>query len=288
MFFFLGLFVLLDRFLNGAWCFGNHGFNGHFLGDRGRSRLDHFGSWSSSGGSGSQLGFLLQTLFFTLATTHFTRVVRRAAAWGQGADRSCFNHWRWCFGYNWRFNHRGFNDRCRFSNNYWLGSLGFFNNRRFNHWRWCFSGSRLGDPVERGLFFANFTHGFGHGFSDGFDNRLFSDGWRFKGHSWFGSDFNLRLSFASRSYFDFRSSRRYDRSGGFNNRRFYWSSFQCCSGSAFSLLVGLSFSRSADHGAGNSSGNSQTSSQIGSAWCLGVSPDSDSSEPSITLPLASR
>ena len=88
MFFFLGLFVLLDRFLNGAWCFGNHGFNGHFLGDRGRSRLDHFGSWSSSGGSGSQLGFLLQTLFFTLATTHFTRVVRRAAAWGQGADRS--------------------------------------------------------------------------------------------------------------------------------------------------------------------------------------------------------
>ena len=81
MLFFLGLFVLLYSFLNGARCF----FDDRF----GRRRFDHFSNNRSS--SGSLFGFFLQTLFFTLATTHFTWIVRRAAARRQGADRGSFN-----------------------------------------------------------------------------------------------------------------------------------------------------------------------------------------------------
>ena len=124
---------MLDRVLNGAWCFGddrfNHGFFSH------GSNLDHFSSRSSSG---SQFGFLLQALGFTLAATHFTWVVWRTAVWRQGADRSGFNHWSRLFGHHRCFD-RCFNDwrwsRCS-GFNHWRGSLGFFNHWGFNDWRW--------------------------------------------------------------------------------------------------------------------------------------------------------
>lgn len=270
MFFFLGLLVLLDRVLNGAWCFSNHRLNHSFFSHRGRSCLDHFSNhgWLGSDwrSSGSQFGFLLQTLFFTLATTHFTWVVWRAAAWRQSADRCwSFNHRGWRFGHHGCFDNRCFNDRC------WFGSLTFFkhrgfkhwrfNNRCFHHWRWGFSNSRFGNPVEGSLLFANFTHGFGYGFCDGFNHRLRSHNWRW---------LYLRQGLLNWSHFDFRSSNHFYWSSRFNNRRFHWSGFLNSRGGAFSLLVGLSFSRCTDHGAGNSGGHSQASSQIGSAWRFSV------------------
>ena len=133
MLFFLGRLVMLDRVLNGAWCFGDHRFNHRFFSHG--SNLDHFSSRSSSG---SQFGFLLQTLGFTLAATHFTWVVWRTAVWRQGADRSGFNHWSRGFGNHWRFDHRCFNNWrwSRFGGfDHWRGSLGFFNHWGFNDWR---------------------------------------------------------------------------------------------------------------------------------------------------------
>lgn len=253
--FFLGLLVLLYRFLNGAWSFVDHGVSwlGSHFSNRGRSSLDdfsnnrcHFDSGRSS--SGSQFGFLLQTLFFTLATTHFTRVVRCAATWCQGAGRGSFNHWCSHFGDN-----RGFNNRSHF----WFGSHNNrLDNRNFSNWRWRFDRYRLGNPVESGLLFANFTNGFGHGFSDGFNNRLCNHGRRFSNDGRLGSSFDFRLCFTNRSHFDFRSGSYFYRRGRFNDWRFDWSSFQCGGIGAFGLLVGLCFSRSADHGAGNGCGNS--------------------------------
>jgi hypothetical protein len=266
VFFFLGFLVLLNRVLNGAWCFSDHRFDNRFLSNRGRRCLDHFGDRSSSG---CQFGFLLQTLFFTLATTHFTRVVWRAAARGQGADRSrCFNHWGWRFGNYWRFNRRRFNHLSfndwrwsRFgSHNHWLGNHGL-RDFGFSNRGWCFGHSWLGNPVESGLLFANFTHGFGHGFSDGFNNRLGNHERRW---------FYLRQGFLNRCHFDFRSSNHFYRSSRFNNRRFHFRSFLNGRGGAFSLLVGLGFRRSTDHGAGNGCGHSEAGGQIGSAWLFSV------------------
>ncbi|WP_209436735.1 hypothetical protein, partial [Pseudomonas gingeri] len=71
---------------------------------------------------GSLAGF-----FFTLAATHFTRVVRRAAIAGHDHCRCFFHHWRGDFG-----NHRRF-DRSRLSH-YRLGG-NRFGNHRFGDWR---------------------------------------------------------------------------------------------------------------------------------------------------------
>jgi hypothetical protein len=139
VFFFLGLLVLLYRFLNGARRFVDHRLNrlgSHFSG-WGRSCLNHFSnnrcrlgsdscfSWSRRS---SQFSFLLQTLGFTLATTHFTRVVRRTATWRQGAGRSSFDYRSRCFGndrsfYCWCFNHRRWSRFC--SSNHRFGNHGF-------------------------------------------------------------------------------------------------------------------------------------------------------------------
>jgi len=280
--FFLSFFALFNRVLNGAWCFSDDRFNRCFFSDRGRSCLGHFScrGWfgSNRSCSGGQFGFLLQTLGFTLATTHFTRVVWRAAVWRQGADGSRrFNHWRWRFDCGWcffnlSFGNRSFNHWCRrrlCCCNYWLGnhSLRHFG---FSDWRWSFGHSWFGNPVERSLLFANFTHGFGHVFADGFGCWFGFSNWRFDDSFRFGSCFSLRLSFADRSDFDFRCSSHFHWSGGFDNRRFDWSSFQCGGGGAFSLLVSFGFCRSADGAAGNGGGDGQASGQIGSAWLASV------------------
>ena len=261
MFFFQGLFVLLNRFLNGAWCFVDCGLS--WLGinfcSRGRCCLGHFSndcfSWRSSG---SQFGFLLQALFFTLATTHFTRVVRCAATWCQGVGRSGSNHWCRHFG-----NYRRFHDRSRLGccddrlGGHCIGNRSF-NRRSFNDWRWSFGYGWLGNPVERGLLFASFTNGFGHGFSGGFDNRLCNH----------DRLFNHRLYVWCLCHFDFRRCGSFDRGSRFNDWRFDWSGFQGGGSGAFGLLVGLCFGRGADHGAGNGCGNSQAGGEVGGAWCF--------------------
>jgi hypothetical protein len=188
----------------------------------------------------------------------------------QGADRRGFNHWSRLFGHHRRFD-RCFNDwrwsRCS-GFNHWRGSLGFFNHRGFNDWRWRFSDGRLGNPVERGLFFANFTHGFGHGFSDGFSNRLCGHDWRFNHRSRFGSDVSLRLSFANRA--TSTSGAAITSTGVASTTGASTGAVSNSGGGAFGLLVSLCFGRSADHAAGNSGGHGQAGSQFGSAWSSGV------------------
>src|SRR5471030_3114119 len=264
--FFQGLFVLLYRVLNGAWSFVDHVFNrfGSDFSSRGRSCLDDFSNnrcWlgSGRGRSGSQFGFLLQTLGFTLAATHFTRVVRRTAIFGQGTGWGGFDHRCNHFCYN-----RGFNHWSRLgSHNHWLGHHRF-SYRSFSDWRWRFN-DWLCNPVERGLLFTNFADSFGHGLGDRFDNRFCDNHW-LSDESRFGGSLNFRLCFTNRLYFNFRSRWSFYRSSRFNNRRFYRGSFLHGSGGAFVLLVSLGFSRSADHGAGNGRGNSQAGGQIGNAW----------------------
>ena len=219
--------------------------------------LDHFGSRCGSGCSSGGFSFLA-------ATTHFTWVVWRTAVFGQGAGRRGFNHGRCDFGNHWRFNHG-----CRL--NHWGGLGNHFGNRcrRFFHHRgrcWRFNRcSWLGSPLESGLFFANFTHCRG-GF---LDNRRVNDGF----NHWLRLDYRCRLDSSHfdfwlnvahwRGNFHFRNHWGFDRGSGFddwrfNNRRFNrWrlgnrcfcsSRFFNSSGSAFSLLMRLGFSRCTDHG----------------------------------------
>jgi hypothetical protein len=265
--FFLGLLVLLYRFLNGARCLVDHRLSrlgSHFSG-RGRSCLNHFGSDNrfSRSSSGSQFGFLLQTLGFTLATTHFTWVVRCTATWRQGADRSGFDYRSRHLGNDrsfndWRFNHRRWSRFC--GGNHRLGYHGF------SGWSSCFSDGWLGHPVERRLLFTYFANGFGHGFDDGFCNL----GGCFNRWSRFGSCFNGRLCLGRWRDFDFWQCSDFDRRGRFHDWRFDWSSFQGGGSGAFGLHVGFCFSRSADHAAGNGCGDSQAGGQIGYAWRFGV------------------
>ena len=120
VFFFQGLLVLLYRFL-----YGTRRFFDDRLGSR--CRFDHVSNnrcrlaatnRTNRNGSGGQFGFLLQTLGFTLATTHFTWIVRRrpfsvrALTGAASTDRcgDCSNNRRWCF-----------NDWSRLgSSNHWL------------------------------------------------------------------------------------------------------------------------------------------------------------------------
>jgi len=166
--FFLGLLVLLYRFLNGPRRFVDHRLSrlGNHFGGRGRRCLNRF----NRSCSGSQLSFLLQTLGFTLATTHFTRVVRRTATWRQGADRSGLDDWRRRFGNYRSFNDRRFNHRRRSrfrGGNHRLGNHGF-GHLGLGSRRWCFSDGWLGHPVERRLLFTHFANGFSHCLDDSF------------------------------------------------------------------------------------------------------------------------
>ena len=216
-----------------------------------------------------RLGCGCSSFGFLAATTHFTRVVRRTAVFGEGACRCSFNHRGGHFGNHWGFN---FNHGRRLSNrrrlNHW-GWLGddFSNRCRcfFYHWgrRWRFNRcSRFGGPLEGGLFFANFTHSRG----SFFDHRSFYsrfDYWlRLNRWSWFnGNHVGFWLCIANRGNFHFRNHWGFDRGRGFNdwrfnNRRFnrwgfggwrfYGNSVFDGSGSAFGLLVSLGFSRCAD------------------------------------------
>lgn len=107
MLFFLGMRSVLDsarcllghrgRFFHcrfGHWCrcslFGWRRGGLDHLWRFYRSRLGGHHGFSRSS-SGSQLGFLLQALGFTLAATHFAWVVRCTAIAGQGADRRGFS-----------------------------------------------------------------------------------------------------------------------------------------------------------------------------------------------------
>ena len=234
---------------------------------------------------------------FLATTTHFTWVVRCTAVFSQGADRCGFNHWRCHFGNDRCFNHgRRFNDRSRLNHWGWLGNHDFGNRCRrfFYHWGrfWRFNRSGwLGSPLEGGLFFTNFTNF--TNFWSGFDNRCFDN--RF--NHWLRLNdrhFNFWLGFRCLGNFHFRNSRCFDWGSGFDNRCLYNWRFNCwcfnnrrfnhwglgsrcfnhygffdSSSSAFSLLVSLGFSRSADDRAGNSSGNGQAGSQFGASRFAG-------------------
>lgn len=265
MLFFQGFGVVLYHFFNGTqvlvdgwgsvlnFCFDGRCLRNRF--DYGRGRCRCF------------FGFFLQTLGFTLATTHFTWVVRRTAVFGEGAGRG-FNHWGGHFGNHWGFhdhrsrlgNHNRFCNHRRFGDNHFSSRCWSFfyrcRGRGFGDDGW------LGSPLEGGLFFANFTHSRG----SFFDHRSFYsrfDYWlRLNRWSWFnGNHVGFWLCIANRGNFHFRNRWGFDRGRGFNdwrfnNRRFnrwgfggwrfYGNSVFDGSGSAFGLLVSLGFSRCAD------------------------------------------
>ena len=238
------------------------------LGDRGRGCLgDFFHDWSwfdsrrLSGSSGSLFGFLLQTLGFTLATTHFTRIVRRAAICGQGAGRcwlfnrgrcfdnhGCFDHWS-RLDHFWLDRFHGF--WCRF----WL------DNRCRCNW--------LGGPVERSLLLAGRLWGLFLGRC--FEGRLSGYHWLLDDRCRLGDHFSFsNLGFMGRGDFHFWRSSGFYRSSGFDYRSFSnWRAFHG-SGSAFGLFVSLGFGRGADCAAGNGGSHGQAGGQVGSAWRFSV------------------
>lgn len=255
------------------WGMFNHCFCGRGW------RLDHFGSRCGSGCSSGSFSCLA-------TTTHFTWVVRRTAIFGQGANGSRFNHRRCDFGNHWRFNHG-----CRLDRWGWFGNhFGNRCRRFFYHGGRCWRFNRcsgFGRPLEGGLFFANFTHCRGsffdsRGFNSCFNHWLsFNYGCRLN-----SSHFHFGLGFANRRNFHFRNHWGFDRGGcfddrgfnrrgfsnwRFNNRRFYSRSLFDSSGSAFSLLMRLGFSRCADYAAGHCGGHSQASSQFGARRLCGCS-----------------
>lgn len=130
----VGLFGLLDRLA--GWLGIDQGLafdDRSCFNDRGdfsdRSGLDH--GRCRGGSLGSFLGFASQTLLFTLATAHFTGVVRCTAI---AAGHGC---WRRLLGRRLLDDRCGFHDRCscRFSFSFgcgrWLGDDGGFGQRRF-------------------------------------------------------------------------------------------------------------------------------------------------------------
>ena len=273
MLFFLDLGLVLYHFFDGARGFvGSRGrlLDG-WLGSR--SSLDHLGNHrrrlgshygfyrSFSGGSGSQFGFLLQTLGFALATTHFTWVVWCATGAGQGADRSGLDNRRSHFG------GRCFNRCCRCGNhrlgNYW------FSSHDFCDWRRRFGNDRLGGMLEGTRRFLGwlcrwclcdwrFDHWLGN------DCRLFCNNSRLRG---------LFFTLFFTGLGDFNSRRCWNLycSGGLDDRCFDGRcGFLDGSGGTFGLLMSLGFGRGADHGAGNGGGYRQARGQIGAAWLFAV------------------
>ena len=111
-------------------CFGcsfNYGFGNHFCSRLFSYRCSNFNLYGSSWGFG---GFAGQTLGFTLTTTHFARIVRRATGAADGNNRGSFG----CY----NFSYYGFGNRLGCGNH----------GRRFNNlcnrsWRlynsrcWC-------------------------------------------------------------------------------------------------------------------------------------------------------
>jgi len=222
-----------------------------------RSRLGGHHGFSRSS-SGSQLGFLLQALGFTLAATHFAWVVRCTAIAGQGADRRGFGFDSGCG----RFGHHRCCNRSRLFN---LGRL-LGRYRLFNHHCWLGNrGWRRGLLNRRdGLFFNHWRWGYR------FCCRLFGNhGLGFDNHDRFGSHFNLSLLFSHWSHFHCRNHWGFYRRGGFNHWGFR--SLVFYSGSCtFGLLVSFGFSVGADGGAGNRGSYRKAGSQIGAAWLFGV------------------
>jgi len=271
------LFLGVRNVLDSARCFlgRRRSLLDHRLGRRCRCGFSHFGNgWSGLGhhwrfhrrwlggyhgfsrsSSGSQFGFLLQALGFTLAATHFTWVVRCTAVAGQGADRCGFNHRRWLFGYH----------RC--GNRSWCFHLGWLlgSHWLFNHYR-LGNRSRCRCFLNRldGLFFSNWRLGCRFG------SRLLGNHWLgFNHHGRLGNHFNLGLLFNNGSYFHCWSHWGFYWRSGFNHRSFR--SVVLYGGScALGLLVSLGFSVGADGGAGNRGGNREAGSQVGAAWLFGV------------------
>jgi len=193
------------------------------------------------------------SLGFTLAATHFTWVVRRAAVWqhysGGFDHRRCFDRCR--LYRNWSrlndhfrlgFNNRSrcFDSRCLFDEGRGLFDFTGFDRCRF-HWGFG-SHCRFG---RRGFFhdrlWRNFNHRFGGRFHHyGFADRLFD-------HRSNGDVLGLCNGF--------------DLLGGLGD--FAGVGFGDFGGSALGLLVGLSFGIGTDAAAGNSRGHGQAGSQFG-------------------------
>ena len=233
-------------------------------------RFDFSNDWSSfysdnlwSVGSGF-FSFFQQTLGFTLATTHFARIVRRAASAADGKSRCFFNDgfnhcFRCWFGFDFRSRRHGCrlfddgrfsDDRCSrcFGRQFWrLSCLNLFLNRR----RRCF-------VVRRCLL----------------DNRCaeqlsLSGCWLFNRcceffAGYYSLDFNVRSGFCC------------SRCNVYGLRFNHWGldgwRFGCFySGSGtFSLTVCIGFGRCTDHAAGNGGSDCQTGSQIRSGFFAGA------------------
>ena len=172
---------------------------------------------SGSGGCSSCL--------FTLAATHFTRVIRRATvAWGAGS-RSCCNHYLNHFSCDNSFNRSWLCDHCSFDH----GFSGYhFSGCRLccSHWLWCGLNSgrlcnwladKAGFLDRLRCFFDNRSLDHWR-FCHGFDHWLWSSG------NWLGNYLNFRLCFLNRCNLNFRRFDCFDRSHCFHNRGF------CCRG----------------------------------------------------------
>lgn len=158
-------------------CFGCFDRRWSGLDDHWRFYRSGFGSdhGFSRGSCGSQFGLLLQTLGFTLATTHFARIVWCATVAGQGAGRSGLDHWSGCFG-----NHRGDNRSRLFSLGWLLSNHWLLDSYRLGCRHWSFL-SRLA-----GLFCSHWRWGYR------FCHRLLGNHWLcFHNHGRFGGNFNL-------------------------------------------------------------------------------------------------
>jgi hypothetical protein len=214
---------------SGVFLFGLFGFNSVL--DVGSGVSGYTNRFSSNDGfnhdRGGFFSFLGQALGFTLAATHFTWVVRRAAIAGDGWSRfnvyfsnhnhfSHFYHWLWRrFGGDWR---------CF---NYWRFSNGCFNWSRFSVGR-CFH--------DRSRFCSR----------RGFKGRRLGEG-AFSSRRFNGRGFNSsgRFNGSSLSHVRFHNSRL----AVFGNRR-----FNCFV--AWRLVLGNDFADGGSRGSRYNSGDS--------------------------------
>ena len=271
-------FDVLQVFVDGRcsrFAFSRHELRWSRFRRRRRFGSDH--GFYCRGSSGTFGSFLGQAFFFTLATTHFTRIVRSATVAGQGAGRSRLDNRCSDFSHDWG-NHRS---------RLWLCNHGrLFSRHGFNHGGLrCFDGW-LG-PLERGLDFLSRLwrrfrnrsfddRGLGNWFFNDwrcdnrcFDNRGF-DGrfrrheyWQFSGNRWLDRGVSDRLDVTNRIDFHFRYRWRFHRGGCLNDRCFNRWSFLGRGSGQFGLLMRLGFGWSTDHAAGDGGGHGQAGSQFG-------------------------
>ena len=190
--FFLGLGVVLNHFLCRLQVLVDN--RGSFLcgfGNDGNGFGDGFDRRCSSSG---QFSLFLQTLGFTLAATHFTWVVRRAAIAGQRVGGGCFGN-----GFGRRFDHGNRLDRWRLRRFLDGDHFGDGFNSHCNRLR-LDSGFGL-----RGFTGLSFDNRLGSNHHGGFESRLFAG--RLLGNNGFNryrlddwSGFNDSLGFGSWSF----------------------------------------------------------------------------------------